>query len=124
MKSYLQQLENHEAILLMYLANELPEADRTEVDEMLVADPKLRNELENLRQTQELAFDTLAALDAVSRPPVAPMRVQNQVSQLVHEWLDRRRRAEAIAGSPQRRIQWFRTAFATAASLVIVCYIW
>lgn len=124
MKSYLQELENNEAILLIYLANELPEADRAKVDGMLVSDPKLRNQLENLRQTQELGFAALASLDAMSRPPVAPIRAQNQVSQLVRRWVDKRKRAETAAFGPQRRMPWFRTAFAMAASLVIVCYIW
>ena len=37
MGSLLQQLANNEAILLMYVADELPPADRSEVDQFLLA---------------------------------------------------------------------------------------
>ena len=40
MSNLLQQLENNEAILLMYLAGELPEPDRVEVEQMLVSNPR------------------------------------------------------------------------------------
>ena len=50
MKSYLQHLESNEAVLLMYLGNELPEQDRVEVEAMLASDSRLRSELENLRK--------------------------------------------------------------------------
>ena len=78
MKSYLQHLENNEAILLMYLGNELPDQDRVEVEEMLASDARLRAELENLRLTQQLAWDALGSLDAMTRPPMSPIAAQNR----------------------------------------------
>jgi len=124
MKSYLQHLENNEAILLMYLGNELPAQDRAEFEQMLASDASLRGEMEILRQTQQLAFDALQSLDAVTRPPVSPMVAQRRVSQLVHEWADRRRRPGADVFRAQQQMRWRRIGIAAAASLLVGSYIW
>ena len=123
MKSYLQHLENNEAILLMYLADELPQQDRAEVEQMLASDAKLRAELENLRQTHQLAYDSLESLDAITRPPISPIAAQNRISKLVHEWMEQRRQSPAISRA-QPQFPWWRVSFATAASLMIGSYIW
>lgn len=124
MKSYLQHLENNEAILLMYLGNELPEADRVEVEHMLASDSRLRAELENLRQTHQLAMDALESLDSIVRPPVPPLAAQQQVSRLVREWSDRQARSMSTLSAARRHFPWWRSSFAAAASLMIGYYIW
>jgi hypothetical protein len=123
MKSYLQHLENNEAILLMYLADELPPQDRAEVEKMLAADPALRTDLENLRQTQQLAIDVIESLDSTTRPPVPPITAQNQVSSLIHKWIVKNRRA-SVETVTSHRFPWWRTSFATAAAMLITYYIW
>ncbi len=124
MKNYLQHLESNEAILLMYLGNELPEQDRAEVEAMLASDARLRGELENLRKTYQLAFDALESLDAITRPPMPPIAAQNRISQLVHEWASRRRQSTAAVSGLRRQFPWWRSTFAAAASLMIGYYIW
>jgi hypothetical protein len=123
MKSYLQQLENNEAILLMYLAGELPDADRQEVEQMLASDSALRHELEIMRQTQQLAFDALDSLDELSRPSQAPARAHEQVSRLLGQWLAKRRDA-AEQDAKAQKIPWRRISFAAAAVLLVGYYIW
>jgi hypothetical protein len=123
MKSYLQYLENNEAILLMYLAGELPAQDLQEVEQMLASDPSFRAELEMLRQTQALAYDSLESLDALTRPPVPPIVAMSQVSDLVHDWAERRRQPVELA-PPRQPIPWWRISTAAAAILVVGSYIW
>jgi len=123
-KNYLQHLESNEAVLLMYLGNELPEQDRTEVETMLASDSKLRSELENLRKTYQLAFDALESLDAITRPPMPPIAARNRTSQLIGEWADRRRQSTAAVSGLRKQFPWWRSTFAAAASLMIVYYIW
>jgi hypothetical protein len=123
-KSYLQHLESNEAVLLMYLGNELPEQDRAEVDAMLASDSRLRSELENLRKTYQLAFDALESLDAITRPPMPQIAAQNGISQLIREWVDRRRRSTAAVSVSRRQFPWWRSTFAAAASLMVGYYIW
>jgi hypothetical protein len=124
MKSYLQHLENNEAILLMYLGNELPVVDRAEVEQMLASDARLRAELENLRQTHQLAFDALESLDAMVRLPVSPLVAQQRVSELVRGWAERRRLPVAESSRRRRQIPWWRSGLAAAASLMMGYYIW
>jgi ElaB/YqjD/DUF883 family membrane-anchored ribosome-binding protein len=124
MKSYLQHLENNEAILLMYLGNELPALDRAEFEQMLASDASLRGEMEILRQTQQLSFDALQSLDAATRPPISPLVAQRRVSQLVREWADRRRRPAAMVSQSQRQPPWRRVGLAAAAALLVGSYIW
>ncbi|MBC7784620.1 MAG: hypothetical protein H7144_12350 [Burkholderiales bacterium] len=49
MASVLEQLDSNEAILLMYLANELPGEDRAAVERRLHADAALRAQLDQIR---------------------------------------------------------------------------
>lgn len=48
MSTLLNQLENNEAVLLMYIANELPPADRQEIENLLKHDPQLRAQYESI----------------------------------------------------------------------------
>jgi ElaB/YqjD/DUF883 family membrane-anchored ribosome-binding protein len=122
MTSYLQKLENNEAILLMYLAGELPEADRKEVDQMLASDARLRSELEILRQTQQLAFDALESLDELARKGPATPEAQNRIVRQINQWVQKRR--EPAAQNSKRQLPWRRIAFAAAACLMVGYYIW
>jgi len=72
----LESLENNEAILLMYLAGELPAIDRQEVDQMLAADAGLRGELDRLRASLAAVEQGLAFLDHVESLPSADIAVR------------------------------------------------
>ena len=124
MKSYLQHLENNEAILLMYLSGELPEADRQEVEQMLASDATLRGELDILRRTQELAFDALGSLDELTRPVLSAAETQSRMSRLISGWLARRREAAVRALAGRGPMPWRRITFAAAAMLLVGYYVW
>ncbi|HEY1922466.1 MAG TPA: hypothetical protein VGG44_06845 [Tepidisphaeraceae bacterium] len=124
MKSLLLELENNEAILLMYMADELPTSDRLEVEQMLASDPTLRAELDILRQTQQLAFDSLQTLDSVSRPAAPPIMALGQTSRLIRQWTERRRRPEPTVTVIRRPMPWRRISVAFAAALLVGYYIW
>jgi anti-sigma-K factor RskA len=124
MKSYLQHLENNEAILLMYMAGELPEADRQEVEQMLASDATLRAELDILRRTHDLAFDALASLDELTRPVLTPAETQNRMTRLISGWLAQRREAAVRALADRGPMPWRRISFAAAAMLLVGYYVW
>jgi len=124
MKSYLQHLENNEAILLMYLSGELPEADRQEVEQMLASDATLRAELDILRRTQELAFDALGSLDELTRPVLTAAETQSRMSTLIRGWLSQRREAAVRALGERGPMPWRRISFAAAAMLLVGYYVW
>ena len=70
MRSLLHQLENNEAVLLMYLAGELPAEDRADVEQQLTTDGGLRAELEQLRSAENLLTLAMSEADGVAMPPV------------------------------------------------------
>ena len=119
--SELQTMSN-EAILLMYLAEELSPEDRAEVEQMLASDPAMRSELEIVRQTQQLAFETLKTLDSTTRfvPRIVTL---GRVSELIHQWAQKRQQP-APAGEPRSALPWWRISLSAAATLLVGYYIW
>ena len=67
MSSLLHKLGSSEAILLMYLADELPREDRAEVEQMLAKDATLRAEMDRLREVHEMLAGAMAADGGMSR---------------------------------------------------------
>ncbi|HEX8340546.1 MAG TPA: hypothetical protein VF624_06515 [Tepidisphaeraceae bacterium] len=65
----LTELQNNEAVLLMYVANELPADDRAEVEDMLGRDETLRAQLAAMRQTYVAIDAAMAQADAGLRVP-------------------------------------------------------
>ncbi len=124
MTSFLQQLENNEAILLMYLADELPPQDRAEVEQMLASDAGFRGELEILRQTQQLAYDALETLDDATRPAVPRIVVLGQVSRLIHEWIGQKRHPTEATAAIRQSMPWWRISLSSAAALLVIYYCW
>src|SRR3954452_24349124 len=103
MSTQLQQLENNEAILLMYLGGELPADDRAEVEQMLAADTKLRGELDALRATQEQLTGMFSRADAATPLPLPRPVAVRQVSRAIRQWQEDR--AGASRAHPRRRIR-------------------
>jgi anti-sigma factor RsiW len=66
-KTVLEKLDNNEAVLLMYLAGELPAVDRAEIERMLAGDLSLRKQLAGMRLAYETTENALHAVDSL--PP-------------------------------------------------------
>jgi hypothetical protein len=123
--SLLQQLENNEAMLLMYLADELPAEDRDEVERMLAVDAGLLAQLERLQR----AYNTFAAAmerqDAASRLPVPESVAVRRVGRVMAQWHARRlaspKEAKPVA---TLRYPWWAYPLAAAASIVLAFLVW
>ena len=89
MATLLQHL-NNECVLLMYLAGELPDEDRREVDLMLAQDARLRDELEQLRAAYEGVGAALHEADAASRLVLPAGTAVRRVGQAARAWHARR----------------------------------
>jgi hypothetical protein len=128
-RSLLHQLENNEGVLLMYLAGELPQQDRADVEQMLVDDPGLRTELERLRETVAQVESALAELDRAERLPVSADVAARRVGRMVSQWNADRLAADAAAAAaraarPHRVSKWAYPAAAVAACALISAGIW
>jgi anti-sigma factor RsiW len=64
----LHHLENNDAVLLMYLAGELPPDDRLEIEQQLKTDAGLRASLEELKSLTGGITETFAAADGFALP--------------------------------------------------------
>ncbi len=122
MSSLLQQLENNEAILLMYLADELPEEDRLEVEAMLQTDTNLAAELERLQAVHEYVRAEMAKLDHAERLPSEQVPLRRVRQEMARRIALREREMGAI--EPQRRFPWWGYPLSAAAAVGLVLLIW
>lgn len=127
MSSLLHQLENNEAVLMMYLAGELPAEDRAEVEQQLAVDAGLRHELELLRGAESFMTIAMSAADGVAMPPVTEAARQSAAVRRVSRAMVRfRLEAEHEVAAPEAqppartlRLPNWAYPFAAAAMIVI-----
>lgn len=124
MRSDLQQLENNEGILLMYLADELAPQDRAEVAQMLATDPGLRAELVRLQTLQD-GFDAgLAELDRIEPLAVSSGVAVRQVARGIAQWHAARVARPAPPAPPGLRYPWWAYPTAAAAAVMLAFLVW
>lgn len=120
MANFLQQLENNEVILLMYLADELPPEDRAEIEQILAVDANLRLELDRIRMAQESVMSGLRQLDAEVPLPISQAVATRQVSRAMKQWqVDRLTRQPAVVERPGLRYPWWIYPAASVAAIVL-----
>jgi anti-sigma factor RsiW len=121
----LQQLQNNEAILVMYLANELEPEDRAEVEQMLAADSALRAELAQLQEAQNSVHHILQQMDATSSLPAGADSTARRISRLMKQ-----RQLDLLSAEPlltprhRRHIPWWVYWVASAAAAVVAVVVW
>jgi anti-sigma factor RsiW len=124
MPNLLQQLENNEVVLLMYLADELPAVDRAEVEQMLAGDASLREKLEELRAAHTAVLNAVQELDRQS-PPLSEAAAVRQVSRAMRQWqIDHFSQKQDISPKRGLRYPWWLYPLASAAAIVLAVMIW
>lgn len=120
MSNLLGQLENNEAILLMYLAGELPAEERAEVEQMLASDAGLRQLLGELTALQADVTGAFARADTAMLLPRREAAVRRVSRAIVAA------QAEPAAPSPELeplskrlRLAWWAYPIAAAAAIVV-----
>src|SRR5688500_528987 len=96
MRSLLDHLEDHDAVLLMYLADELPAEDRARVEQMLASDPALAGRLEHLRAAQDAVDVAIARADATHPLPGSESAGVRQVGRMIRNWQAQRLAKTAV----------------------------
>ena len=125
MANLLHQLENNEAILMMYLAGELAAEERAEVDQIMAADREMRDALERLRGSQDVFDAAMPALDRATRLPAPESVAVRRVVRAMNHW-----HAARVANPPKAppvpalRYPWWAYPMAAAASVVIAFLVW
>lgn len=125
MASLLQQLENNEVILLMYLADELQLEDKAEVEQKLAGDAGMRAELSEMRTAHAAYAGVMARLDATTRLPTPETVAVRQASRLVRQWATERLARPPAKPQPKGLpLPWWCYPVASAASVLIGFLVW
>ncbi len=125
MASLLEQLDR-EAMLLLYLADELSLEERAEVDRRLNADASLATELEQLRGMHEEICGELAVVDSAAPLPMSCETAVRRASRAMKQWhVDRV--GKPPAPGPVRHpfhVPWWGYASGVAAAIIVGVVIW
>jgi anti-sigma factor RsiW len=124
MPSLLEQLENNEAVLLMYLADELPAEDRAEVEQLLASDAGLRAALRELSGMQDQVMSGLAALDAASAPSGSQAAAVRQVSRDITRWNLEGHPEPVVQPTPRALVPWWSYPLTAAAAILVAFLVW
>jgi hypothetical protein len=125
MGSLIHELENNEALLLMYLTDELPPEDRAEVGQMLASDAGMRANLAQIRAAYEGAMGALGELDQDQTSIPAENHAVRQASRAMRQWqVDRLARMPVILPTPRVRVPVWAYPIGVAAMLLIGSLIW
>lgn len=128
MSDMLHQLENNEAILLMYIAGELPDEERREVEQMLSRDESLRHMHDEIRSAWESAMGGIEHLDAGDALAVSRDAAARNVGRMVRNWHAQNARSPGLqaeaSAKRSRKIPWWAASFSTAAAVFVGFLVW
>ncbi|MGA3065887.1 MAG: hypothetical protein ABSF29_03465 [Tepidisphaeraceae bacterium] len=124
MKSMLKQLQDDEAILLMYLAGELPPGDRQIVEQRLASDEAFGQLLQSMSELQEFCQKSIRALDEQSPAEATESAAMRRAGRLLRQWALLRRRPMEAAQIAPRPIPWLRYGLSTAAVIGLAYLVW
>jgi anti-sigma factor RsiW len=121
----IENLENNEQILLMYLADELPSEDRAEVEQMLASDASLARDWQALQALHATVRDGLSRLDEMTPMPVNTEFAMRQAARAMRQKLAQPKGIPATAKAGRRSGSW-RWLYPTvaAASVAIIAIGW
>jgi hypothetical protein len=130
----LEKLDNNEAVLLMYLAEELPAEDRAEIERMLAGDVSLRKQLAGMRLAYETTENALHAVDSL--PPrggraglepgsTAEAAAMRRIGRTMRSHLARQiAERPAVAAKRGLRYPWWAYPTAATAASVLALLVW
>lgn len=125
MKNLLAQLESNEAVLLLYLAGELPEQDKAEVEHLLQRDSGMRDQLEHLQSTMAFVEQEFISADA-SVSAASTDAVIRSTLRAMRQWRATGISRTPITPEPQTSLPmpWWCYPLAAAASILLALAAW
>ena len=108
---------NNESVLLMYLADELPEQDRAEVEQLLASDAGLRSQLNQLAEAHQSFEETMSSLDggAIAVDSPGMRRLKSAMRRHMLELAA----AASPAPAARRRLRYPAWAYPAAAAAMV-----
>ena len=90
MSGFVEEFDNDQALLLMYLAGELTAQDKALVERKLADDPSLREELTQLQSAHSAFMSAMQKLDAHEALPVPESVAIDRVGRIIRQWTTER----------------------------------
>lgn len=125
MSDLLHQLENNEAILLMYIAGELPDVERREVEQMLATDATLRSMYSELKSAWDASLEGIERVDASEAMVLSREAAARQVGRMVRQWHAGRMVAVKPAEVARKRggVRMYIGMLSASAAVVLVGFL-
>jgi anti-sigma factor RsiW len=117
METQEDELGEDQALLILYLAGELPEPQHLALERRLESEPSLRQELESLRAAQAMIWREMLAADSEEPLKGVASTAHRKLAGMVRQWAVHR-----LAKEPRptgRVIAWGRWTSAAAAVLAV-----
>ena len=125
MASLIHELENNEALLLMYLTGELPAEDCIDVEQMLAGDAGMRAELIRIESGYQGAMEVLTKLDSDQSAVPAENHAIRQAMRAMKQWQVDRLARQAVVFEPARlKIRTWMYPVGAVAALLIGTIAW
>ncbi len=117
MNDLLNKYETREAVLLMFVADELSPDENARVTELLATQPALRAELDQL-QGLDASFVSMIAGDVSIPAPGEDAAIRNVMREL------RRRQLQPAAATPSKRLPYWAYPVSAAAAVLLGFLAW
>ena len=121
MAAQMNELDS-DSLLVLYLAGELANGEKTAVERRLASEPALAAELQRLRDAQAFCVQAIQTADAGARMPVGEGVAVRRVSRAMQQWQVDRVRATPLVR--RKKIPWWSYPVAVAASIIVGFLIW
>jgi hypothetical protein len=121
----IETLKDDSQILLLYLAGELPDEDRSNVEQRLVSEPALNREFECLRSVQQEFEAAMARADEVTGLPVNANAIAGSIGREMRRWMAEPRLVMPVTKQPSgKKLRPWLVPSAVAAAILVASLLW
>jgi len=125
MANILEQLESDQAVLLMYLADELSRSDRAQVDHRLSSEEKLRAELAAITADYAAVTEAMDRMDVQTPVRISADAAAGRVGRMMRQWTTGRLARPVMIIEPKKMpLPWWCYPLVSAACIAIAVTVW
>jgi hypothetical protein len=125
MSSEFKDTEMRQALLLMYLVDELSPADRLDLERKLAADAALRDELARMRAEHEAYLRAMRTLDSAWSGTFSDEAAAGRACRAVRQWAATQSTRRPAPTKPRElRVPWWSYPLVAAAAILVAIIFW
>jgi hypothetical protein len=113
-----EKLKDNQALLLMYIADELSPPDRAQVEARLKVDEVLQAQLEELHSAHETFLEAMGWLDSTT-PPISEQTAGARAGRAIRQWSVERLARPALSTARKFAVPTWVYPMAVAAAIIV-----